>query len=147
MSNAGGGTSISSDIAERLDKYKINYKDSDGNHNKNLTNRELISYIQKNFDKKFELDTKKYPLNKTDTIVFLLDFIDIKTYIENVKKNKNKNDDDDDVNYGDSNDNESIEKKEKNNKIIVGLAVKPSDKPNSKGYLMNDFNAFTVYNS
>ena len=38
-------------------------------------------------------------------------------------------------------------KKEKNNKIIIGMAVKPTDEKNSKGYLMNGFDIFTVYNS
>ena len=50
----------------------------------------------------------------------------------------------------DSSDDESIDtpnQKEKNNKIIVGIAVKPTEKINSKKYLMNDFDLFTVYNS
>jgi hypothetical protein len=142
---AGAGTGFLDNIIKRLKTYNIAYKDSDGNPNIHLTNLELISYIQTNFDKNYDLDTKKYPLNKTDTTVFLLDFIDTKTSEEDIKKNKSGVD----GNGVDSNDNEPKEmpKKEKNNKIIVGLSVKPTDKQNSKGYLMNDFNIFTVYNS
>ena len=61
-------------------------------------------------------------------------------------KNINNYDDDDD---DDDDNDETInkQKKEKNNKIVVGLAVKPTEKINSKGYSMNSFDIFTVYNS
>uniref|UniRef100_A0A6C0EB57 Uncharacterized protein n=1 Tax=viral metagenome TaxID=1070528 RepID=A0A6C0EB57_9ZZZZ len=155
--SSGGAIGFSQEIINRLDKYKINYKDSEGNTNITITNMNLQTYIQKNFNRDFVLDTKKYPLAETNTTKFLLDYIDNKNdgseveEVEMIRRfdSDSNGDDDYDVNDGDSNDNESIEmpKKEKNNKIIVGLSVKPGENPNSKGYLMNDFNIFTVYNS
>ena len=78
---------------------------------------------------------------------------------ENYKDNKNNNNrnnlETDDISSVEINDDYSSDdestyssnQKEKNNKIIVGIAVKPGEKPNSKKYLMNDFDLFTVYNS
>ena len=143
--DTGGGTGFTQETINRLKTYNIAYKDSDGNPNIHLTNLELITYIQTNFDNNYDLDTKNYPLKEPVTTGVLLDFIDKKTAEEDIKKNKRGF-------FGKGVDSNVIEPKEmpkkvKNNKIIVGLSVKPTDKPNSKGYLTNDFNIFTVYNS
>ena len=144
--DTGGGRGFTQETINRLKKYGIEYYTSDGHPNISLTNINLKQYIENEFNTNFDSDTTKN-IDDAKTTDNLLDFIDKKTAEEDIKKKRGF--------FGkgvDSNDNEpkempKKEKNNKNNKIIVGLAVKPTDKQNSKGYLMNGFEIFTVYNS
>jgi len=70
--SSGGGKGFSSETINRLTEYGIKYQTKDGLTNITFTNLELRSYIQKNFDKKFELDTINNPLGETKTTDFSL---------------------------------------------------------------------------
>jgi len=160
--NNDSKTQTPTDKKATRNKKIVTKKNNDDDDDYNLTDYELfarfLSLTDKNVSEQQTLTDKKPTKNNKNDDSLAGGGSNIKT--KKIKDNKivdgkesdtkknaittnyNNHTDDDD-----NNNNNNTTNREKNNKIIVGLAVKPADKPNSKGYLMNDFNAFTVYNS